>query len=221
MRIKGEVIGCRLLNRVGLAALLGVAPGWAAPAPQVRKAAPPSVASAPPATTAAQPIRESPTRPTLGAQVKTTPKMVNPHAANNPAHTSMMATLRTQRQAADTERDAILASQRMASKVPGSAAGRTLPPMRTMGDPGPGTPGAGPPPLGLRGPRRPPTPGLRLLRGHRGEPRLPLIRPVQVQAACAGPPWRRHLPRRPHRSRALPQGWAWPRAPACAQPSAR
>ena len=88
---------------------------------------------------------------------ETMAKSSNPHAANS-AHASMIAALRTQKQAADSERSAILASQRIAPKGQAAAAS-TLTPGRTLGNPLATDPAAGTPPVGTPGVTPPTGPG--------------------------------------------------------------
>src|SRR5664279_6333414 len=111
-----------------VASLLSVSQGWAAPAPQVLKGSAPNPATEtePQSTVMPQQLREAIAKKIGPGQVKSLPKKANPRAANS-AHASMIATLRTQKQAADTERTAILSSQRMAPKGL-SAGAATLPP---------------------------------------------------------------------------------------------
>ena len=138
MRSKGERGLLNLSVRVGFAWLVGVSSSWAAPAPQVLKGSAPSpaMASGPQSAVAPQPLLESPTRKMEPAQVKSTPKKANPHATDNAQHSSMMAALRTQKQTADTERTAILSSQRTAPMIPrmGGVGGPGSTPTHTMGN---------------------------------------------------------------------------------------
>ena len=151
MRSKRECTIRLFLAAASVACLLGVSQGWAAPAPQVLKgsAPDPATATGPQSTVAPQQLRESPTKKMGPRQVQSLPKKSNPRAANS-AHASMIAALRTQRQAAETERTAILSSQRLAPKGLSKGAA-TLPPGRTLSDPVPTTPPAGTPPAGTPG----------------------------------------------------------------------
>lgn len=144
MRSEGERPIRTLLAGAGFSRLLGVSPGWATPSPQVMKGwvPNPTTETGPQSTVTPQQLRESPTKKTEPAQVKSTPKKANPHTASSHRHASRMAALRTQKQAADTERNAILSSQRKAPIVPrmGGVGGPGSAPTHTMGNsiaPGP------------------------------------------------------------------------------------
>src|ERR1035437_1764510 len=117
MRSKGKRTIRLFLAGASFAWLLSVSPGWAAPAPQVLKGSAPNPATAtgPQATLTPEQLRQAIAKKMGSGQVKSLPKKSNPRAANS-AHASMIAALRTQKQAADTERTAILSSQRMAPK---------------------------------------------------------------------------------------------------------
>ena len=161
MRPKGEGTIRLLLASARFALVLGVSPGWAAPAPQVLKESAPNPAavSGPQSAVAPQPLRESPIRKLEPAQVKSTPKKANPRTASHPLHVSMMAALRTQKQAADAERSAILSSQRKAPMIPkmGGVGTTGSVPTHTMGNSIPAGPATG----AMRMPKNtvtPPTP---------------------------------------------------------------
>ncbi len=151
MRSKGERTIRLFLAGASVACLLGVSQGWAAPDPQVLKGSTPAPATASGAQSAAtpQPLREALAKKMGPGQIKSLPKRSNPRAANS-AHASMIAALRAQRQVAETERAAILSSQRLAPKGLSKGAA-TLPPGRTLSDPIPTTPPAGTPPAGTPG----------------------------------------------------------------------
>ncbi len=147
-------VGCTLrlfLAGASVACLLGVSQGWAAPAPQVLKgsAPDPAIISAPQSNMPPQQAQAVIAMKIGAGQVQSLPKKSNPRAANS-AHASMIVALRAQKQAADTERTAILPSQRMAPKGLSKVVA-ALPPGRTLSDPVPTTPPAGTPPTGTPG----------------------------------------------------------------------
>lgn len=108
---RGHIIRT-LLTGAGFAWLLGVSQGWAAPAPQVLKGPAPNPATA---SRAVQP-QVAVARQTGPVRIKSLPRMVNPQAAMKAKGSALIAELRVQKQAAETERSSILATQRMAPR---------------------------------------------------------------------------------------------------------
>ncbi len=146
MERQGKCARSSKATGVCFAWLVTIASGWATPAPQVIKgsAPDPAAVSVLQPQLSSQQLRDYIAKQAGAAQTKSGPKMANPRAAGKGQASSMVATLRTQKQAADAERNTIMASSRMAPSIP-KAGGPPLTPSRALSVPVPGTPGAGTP----------------------------------------------------------------------------
>ena len=149
-RVKGSIAA-----GASLVLLLSVSSGWAGPIPQVLKGSTPdsATASGQPVQLTPQQLRERIAKKIAMGQPRTSPKMTNPRGGSKALNSSLIGLLRNQKQVADTERSAILASPRgarMAPKVAG-AGGPGLAPTHTMSNPVPTDPATGAPLAGKPG----------------------------------------------------------------------